>query len=177
MASDGNQRQSRGFLPGAKALARVIRRVAEPALRKRGYLEAGLAADWPAIVGPFLAERCVPMKISWPRGQNSGGTLELNVESALAPELQHLEPQIVERINAYFGFAALERLKFIHGPRPAARTPRLPATRPLSEAEEAALAAKLAAVESQGLKGALQALGRRVMGASNPLPPAPGHGR
>jgi hypothetical protein len=122
-----DKRYARGPLPGAKAVAAVLRKVAGPALRRRGFFESSLITDWPAVVGPYLAERCAPERLSFPRGRSGEAVLELRVDGAMAPELQHLEPQIVERINGHFGFAAVARLKFVHGPRRAAPAPKPPA--------------------------------------------------
>ena len=139
MAKTDSQRYSRGPLPGAKALSAVMKRIAGPDLRRKGFFESGLAAEWPAIVGAYLAERCAPEKLRWPRGKGTEATLELRIESAAAPEIQHLSPQITERINGYFGFSAVAQLKFIHAPLRPQTEPRKPPARPLSDAEEQAL--------------------------------------
>jgi hypothetical protein len=157
------KRYARGPLPGAKALSAVLRKVAGPAMRRRGFFEVGLIADWPAIVGAYLAEHCTPEKLTFPRGRSAEATLELRVDGAFAPELQHLEPQIVERINGHFGFAAVARLKFIHGPRRTTGATK-PRVRDLSPEEEAALDSRLAAVESSALRAALKRLGRAMLG-------------
>ena len=160
-------RISRGLLPGAKAVSSVLKRLGGPAVRRHGALESGLIAEWPAIVGEFVAERSLPLKLSWPRGKDSQAVLELRVESAIAPELQHLEPQILERINAYFGFASVGRLKLIHG-SVAKRDEHRPQARPLTPEEEAALEGGLAPVAVPGVRRALAALGRRVWGSGPP---------
>jgi len=157
-----DKRYGRGAIPGAKALAAVIRKVARPALRRRGFFEVSVVTDWPAIVGAHVAGHCQPEKLTWPRGRSGEATLELRVDGAFAPELQHLEPQILERINGHFGFAAVARLKFVHGPLPAVAAK--PAPRVLSAEEEAALEARLSGIESAGLRAALKRLGRAVLG-------------
>lgn len=166
-------RISRGLLPGARAVSSLLKRLGGPAMRRFGALESGLIAEWPAIVGEFVAERSAPVKLTWPRGKDAQAVLEITVESAIAPELQHLEPQILERINAYFGFASVGRLKLTHG-RIAPREERKPATRPLTPEEEAALEGRLAPVGAEGVKRALEALGRRVWGSIPPQGPAGG---
>jgi hypothetical protein len=158
-----SQRYSRGPLPGAKALSAVMKRIAGPDLRRKGFFESGLAAEWPAIVGAYLAERCAPEKLRWPRGKGTEATLELRIESAAAPEIQHLSPQITERINGYFGFSAVGQLKFIHAPLHPQTESQKPPARPLSDAEEQALQESLAKIEPGGLRAALEGLGRAVL--------------
>ena len=58
--------------------------------------------------------------------------LTLLVEGAHAPLIQHLAPMIIERVNRFFGYAAINRIVFRQGkpPAPAAR-PERPQLRPV----------------------------------------------
>ena len=60
----------------------------------------------------------------------AGGVLVLHVAGAAALELQHSELQILERINGFFGYPAITRLRLIQAPplRSSAR-PERPADR------------------------------------------------
>lgn len=100
---------------GIHALAGMLPRVTAPIFKARGFAEAGILTDWPAIVGTHLARHTMPEKIAFSRGARSAGTLHIVTESAFAPELQHLEPQVIERINGYFGYGAVARLHIHHG--------------------------------------------------------------
>lgn len=100
---------------GIRALASTLPKVTAPIFKKRGFAEAGILTDWPAIVGEHLASHTMPEKIAFARGARSAGTLHIVTESAFAPELQHLEPQVLERINGYFGYHAVARLRIQHG--------------------------------------------------------------
>ena len=100
---------------GIHALASMLPRVTAPIFKARGFAEAGILTDWPAIVGAHLARHTMPEKIAFPRGSRSAGTLHIVTESAFAPELQHLEPQVIERINGYFGYGAVARLRIQQG--------------------------------------------------------------
>ena len=101
----------------------LLRRVLEPAARRRGLAEAKLLTEWPTIVGPALATRCHPIRLS-SRSDRPGGMLVLHVAGAAALELQHSEPQILERINGYFGYGAVGRLRLIQAPLPRTRPGR-----------------------------------------------------
>ena len=100
---------------GIHALASMLPKVTAPIFKSRGFAEAGILTDWPAIVGAHLARHTMPEKIAFSRGARSAGTLHIVTESAFAPELQHLEPQVIERINGYFGYGAVARLMIHHG--------------------------------------------------------------
>jgi hypothetical protein len=131
-------------------------------LGKQGLGEAQLLQQWPAIVGDDLALHCWPVKLSFPRGQRRDGTLRLRVVSALALEIQHREPVLLERINGYFGYRAVIRLALVQGAMPAEAPP--PGPRPLAPAERQALGRRLDGIADPGLRGALERLGSAIIG-------------
>ena len=134
----------------------------EPAARRRGLAEAKLLTDWPTVVGPLLAARCHPIRLS-PRSDSPGGVLVLHVAGAAALELQHSEPQILERINGYFGYGAVGRLRLIQAPLPRRKAIPLPTeSRDLSDAEEIEIAAAVRDIREPDLRAALCELGRTL---------------
>jgi hypothetical protein len=160
MADDGDNRTN-AMLSLAVTLPKVTRRT----LGRHGLAEGGLVTDWAAVVGQTIAERSLPLRLSFTGGERRDGTLHVRVSGALALELQHLEPQILERINGYFGYRAVGRLRIHQGPvpsQPEARRP--PASAPSAEAE-AAIASQVSAVEDEALREALRSLGRGLRGA------------
>lgn len=151
---------------GPRALAATLPAITRPLFGKRGFANGAILTDWPSIAGELLARHSLPERITYPAGARSGGTLHLRIDSGgMATELQHLEPVLIERINGFFGFKAIGRLKIIQGPLPApADKPASGAGRPLDEAEEKDLAHSLADVEDEDLHRALSALGRAMAG-------------
>jgi hypothetical protein len=148
---------------GLRAVAAESDRVTAPIRRKRGLADAALISDWPEIIGAALAAECLPLRIA--RGADgTGGTLHIRVSGALALELQHLQPQVIERINGYFGYHAIGRIALQQGPvrerKPAARKPATPP----SKEDAAALAAQLDTIADDDLRHALEALGRGILG-------------
>ena len=147
---------------GLRRLPDVLTRVLHPAARRRGVAEARLLTEWPAIVGPELASRCQPIRLSKSTGWWDGGLLVLHAAGTAALELQHSEPQLLERINGFFGYRAVSRLRLIQAPLRASGRPGRPAPRALSEAEEAEVADAVRAVTDAGLRTALASLGRAL---------------
>jgi hypothetical protein len=78
--------------------------------------------------------------------------------------VQHREPQIIERINGFFGYGAVARLALVQGPMPEKTRRGPPAPRPLSAGEAAALAARVSQVSYPALKSALERLGAAILG-------------
>lgn len=149
---------------GLRAIAAEIPRVAGAALGKRGFGEAQLVTQWEAVIGPELAQKLSPERLAFPRGERRNGTLRLRVPSAFATEAQHLEPVLIERINAFFGYGAVARLTFVQGP-PLDAPPSAPRSRPLTQAEQREIEARVAGVADPELRAALQRLGAAVAGS------------
>ena len=144
--------------------------VASDLYRRRGFTQAHILAHWPAIVGDRLAEFSSPEKLSHPHapggadsGAPEGGILTIRVDGPAGLEIRHLEPQILERINGFYGYRAVARLKLMQAPL--VRKPAKPKRRfvPLDAPGRAALAQSLESIEEPGLKQALARLGERVL--------------
>lgn len=157
---------------GPRSLGSLVPKLVGAAMGKRGFAEAGLASDWPAIVGGEIAAHCLPERLDFPRGERMDGTLHLRVEGAWALTLQHLEPQLIERINGSLGYRAVGRLKLHQGPlpeRPKGKSGKSEAGHPAAEplvvdpAERAALEAQVAAIEDPGLREAIGRLGLTLL--------------
>lgn len=140
----------------------LLPQAAAKAYRKHGFAESRLITDWGAVVGERLAGVCLPEKLA------RDGALSVRVSPAFALELQHLEPQILERIAGYFGHRAVTRLKLRQGVVEPAGPDLRRQPRPLTQDENLALDARLAGVDDQDLRAALDRLGRAVIG-SRPL--------
>ncbi len=148
---------------GPRALAATLPGITRAALGRRGFAEGGLLAAWPSIVGADLAAVCLPRKLAFPdRGRRAEGTLTLRVQSGQATRLQHQAPLIIERINGYFGYRAVARLRLQQGPLGRSRAPERPEPAPLDPQQEAGLKARTATVGDAALRAALENLGRAL---------------
>ena len=161
---DPARRKERGLL----AVGASLPTVAAPSLRKRGFAQGRLITEWPAIAGDLLARETVPQKLVFPRGSKGDGTLHLRVSSGFALELQHIAPQLIERINGFFGYRAVADLRFQQGPVPPKCKPRRIGPRRLADTDEARLQRTLDTIEDPGLRDALAGLGRAVHAGRKP---------
>ncbi len=162
MAESQEKRRRQGAVP----LSALVGRVINPVARKRGFAAADLVAAWGDVVGADLAECTRPEKIVWPRGEANSeapGVLTLRVDGPRAVLVQHQLGQIVERVNAFFGYAAVGSVRIVQGPIGRAAEPAPADDAPLAPEEEARLKAATGRVEDQSLREALDRLGRGVL--------------
>ena len=109
-------------------------------LIRRFYTEAAtggmpgpeMVTRWAEIVGDRHARVCMPEAIRFPPGEKTDGILDLVVVPAHAPFISHVTSEIIERVNRFFGYKAVARVKLRQGAvnppagvRPAAAPPSL----------------------------------------------------
>ena len=98
-------RRRRGFQQAATLLADRVQKAAEG----RGFAVARLLTHWPEIAGPQLAAMTRPVRISHARG-GFGATLTLLTTGPVAPLVEMQLPQLRERVNACYGYNAVQRI-------------------------------------------------------------------
>jgi hypothetical protein len=140
MATGDDERNFRRF-NGPRAIGAILPAIARPAYRRRSPAAAAIMADWPQIVGPALAAVTTPRRLS-------AETLTLGCVGPVALELQHLETELLARINGHLGRVLVTRLRFVQiapskiSALPVPRSPRSfvpPATLPEGPVGEALL--------------------------------------
>jgi hypothetical protein len=147
-----------------RAVSALLPGLTRRALGKHGFSSATLISDWSLIVGPELAATCQPVKLAFARGGRDGGVLHLNVSGGAALELQHIAPQIVERINGHLGYHAIDRLKLVHAPMPRGRGSRArrPRTAGVAPPADPKHWPAVEGIADPGLKESLQRLGAAI---------------
>lgn len=130
------------------------------AFRRFGFAQAQIVARWAEIVGAEFARHAQPHALRFPIGKRAGGVLHLTVTGAYAPQLTMIEAEIVDRVNRFFGHAAVARLHMIHGTPtpPRARLPSPPEPPPVPRALEGSLRE----IADPDLKASLTALARQI---------------
>jgi hypothetical protein len=124
-----------------------------------------LRVDWSAIVGAEVARTTEPEALIAARGGHAAGArvLRLRVAGAAALEIQHMSGQLIERVNAYFGYRQIEDVRLVQGviarrSSPARRAPKTLAPEVTARIERAVGAA----VHDPELRAALKRLGSSI---------------
>lgn len=123
----------------ARAVGSYIPSLTKSAFAKYGFSAATLLTDWKSIVGADLAQYTEPERLKWPVRAHApvgddadeqgrpGATLILRVDAGRALDVQYRTRQVVERINAYFGYRAVADLRLLQAPIRKAAAPARPA--------------------------------------------------
>lgn len=146
-----------------QSVGRAVSGLAKRALDKRGFVDASIVNEWPTIAGSLIGGNSLPEKISFPRDRTKPGTLHLRLENgALSTEVMHFEPMLLERLNRFFGFRAVGRIKIIQGPLPADDKKARPGLPPIEAEKRIAIEQSLDAVADGEIRDALMQLGKHV---------------
>jgi hypothetical protein len=100
---------------GVRSISDLVGKAGGAAFRRFGFVQHSIVARWPEIIGERYARVTAPESIRFPPGRKSQGVLNLTVEGAHAAMIQHVVPEIVERVNRFFGYPAVERVTFRQG--------------------------------------------------------------
>lgn len=109
---------------GPRAVADMLPEIGGAAFRRFGFVQSSIVSRWREIVGERYAGVSTPESLRFPAGKKSEGVLTLCVEGAHAPMFQHITPTIIERVNRFFGYAAVARVTLKRGETRAAEPSR-----------------------------------------------------
>lgn len=145
----GRPQNNRRRARSTQRVGAIVPRLTKPLFQKFGFATHAVVTDWEKIVGPDLAGFTRPEQLKWPRkkdelpedseaynaasqlspgkihaqGADQGATLVLRVEGPRAIEIQFYGEQIMDRINAYYGYRAVTDLRILQAPLTAAPSP------------------------------------------------------
>ena len=149
----------------ARSAGDILGKIGGTAFKRFGFVQGAVVSRWVEIVGERYAKVSSPESIRFPAGRKSGGVLTLLVEGAHAPLMQHLTPLIIERVNRFFGYEAVNRLVFRQGRSPA--TPK-PLNRPQLRAVPKELGEGLRQITDPELRACLESLAARLDSSGGP---------
>ena len=98
-----------------RAAGELLGDVGGQSFRRFGFVQSSIVSRWSEIVGERYSKASSPESIRFPAGRKSSGVLTLPVDGAHAPLIQHVIPEIMERVNRFFGYKAVARVKLRQG--------------------------------------------------------------
>jgi len=148
-----------------RAAGDLVADIGGQSFRRFGFVQSSIVSRWGEIVGERYARVSSPESIKFPTGKKGGGALTLLVDGAHAPLIQHLTPMIMERVNRFFGYQAINRVIFRQG-RPAAAPPR--PVRPQLRTVPKELGEGLREIADPALRACLESLAAQIAASSGP---------
>ena len=97
--------------PAGRGLSKTLKELDD----KFGKGPGALQARWKEVVGPDIARRTEPVKLTKPRG-GGAAALEIRVAGPAAALIQHQAPESVARVNLFLGAGAVDTLRIVQGP-------------------------------------------------------------
>ncbi|MEZ5871899.1 MAG: DciA family protein [Nitratireductor sp.] len=165
-AKNGGAGRSRST---ARPVADIAASILEPVIARRAGMTLDLVSAWPDIVGEPWGEFTMPEKINWPRRASHDdpfqpATLIVACDGARAVLFQHVLGECVERVNVFFGFAAVARIKIVQKPVQVRKAPARRELPHLGRQDQDRLNAIIEKIDNDELRQSLEKLGRGVFG-------------
>jgi hypothetical protein len=155
---------------GARAIGDLMPEIGRTAFRRFGFVQSSVVTRWPEIVGPVHARVCSPEAIRFPPGEKAEGILELVVKPAYAPLIQQVIPEIIERVNRFFGYKAVARVKLRQGAVTPPATDRPAKPPPSLKPIPLELGDSLRDIGDPELRTVLESLARSLTNSETPAP-------
>lgn len=165
-AEQEKDRHAKGFTHAAAFVKGRFRTAAA----KRGFASTRILTHWPEVAGAEIASMSQPMAVAFDK-KTCENILTLLTTGAFAQQVSMSAPLILERVNAEFGFRAVDRIRVTQSwkgqwAKPAA-VQKSGERQPNPSAPKDRLAAEIVdGIEDAALRKSLAELGRHILGRS-----------
>ena len=149
-------------------VAKTVNPLLRQLLGNNGMLFLELLSSWEQIIGKELSAYCLPQNIVFKKDERTDGCLSISVLSgAFAMEIQQNEGIILQKINAFFGYNAVGKIRIIQNSNPEdflqAKKPYGKVKKTIVSAEEEAYITELIKdISDEKLRHTLENLGKAV---------------
>ncbi|MBT4698745.1 MAG: DUF721 domain-containing protein [Alphaproteobacteria bacterium] len=98
------------FTQGLRPLQSLLPENAKKILKKNGFVYFEIIKNWKNIVGEKMFKDVSPLKI---KKINNENILTINVNKNIMIEIEYSRDQIIEKVNSYLGFKAINKIQII----------------------------------------------------------------
>ena len=98
------------FTQGLRPLQSLLPENVKKILKKDGFVYFEIIKNWKNIVGEKMFKEVTPIKI---KKINNENILSINVNKNIMIEIEYSRDQIIEKINSYLGFNAINKIQVI----------------------------------------------------------------
>lgn len=105
-----------------RPLSTLVPSLTKDLFGRKNMLFGKMMSEWAHIAGPEIASRTTPLELKFQRqkegvkGQQKGSAqaiLHLGVQTAFALEMSYQKSLLIERLNMFYGYAAIKDIKII----------------------------------------------------------------
>ena len=112
MQFKNNTKQKFKTIQGLRSFKDTLPKNIKKIIKKKGHIFSETLNNWKYIVGNKIFQICYPKSF---KNSNKFGvsTLHVMVKRGHEIDLEYSKKEIIDKINSFFGYAAVEKLKFI----------------------------------------------------------------
>jgi len=112
MQFKNNTKQRFKAIQGLRSFKDTLPKNIKKIIKKKGHIFSETLNNWKYIVGNVLFQICYPKSF---KNSNKFGvsTLQIMVKRGHEIDLEYSKKQIIDKMNGFFGYTAVEKLKFI----------------------------------------------------------------
>jgi len=112
MQFKNNTKQSFKTIQGLRSFKDTLPKNIKKIIKKKGHIFSETLNNWKYIVGDDLFQICYPKSF---KNSNKFGvsTLQIMVKRGHEIDLEYSKKVIMDKMNSFFGYAVVEKLKFI----------------------------------------------------------------
>jgi hypothetical protein len=112
MSYKNNIKQRNRSFQGLRSFKDTLPTNIKKIIKKKGHIFSETLNNWRDIVGDQLFQICYPRSF---KNSNKFGqsTLQVMVKRGHEIDLEYSKKDIIDKMNSFFGYAAVEKLKFI----------------------------------------------------------------
>lgn len=110
MHNKQNNKEIKTYVQGLRSFGNTLPRGVKSLLRKNGYNYSEIISKWNSLVGKKISSCCFPKSIKMSR-ENKSGILILSVERGDEIVAEYSKKEIINKINAYFGYKLIDQIR------------------------------------------------------------------
>ena len=105
-------KQRNRSIQGLRSFKDTLPKNVKKVINKKGYIYSETLSSWKYIVGEKLFKICYPKSF---KNSNKFGvsTLLIMVRRGHEIDLEYSKKEIIDKMNSFFGYSVVEKLKFI----------------------------------------------------------------
>tara|TARA_B100000886_G_C20417576_1_gene489971 strand:+ start:1979 stop:2464 length:486 start_codon:yes stop_codon:yes gene_type:complete len=96
-------------LKPATQLSWYVNKITKSFFNKQGFAQNYIIENWDFIVGPSFFEKSLPIKLQI---EKNSGYLVIACDGSTALEMDYFKEDIIEKVNSYYDFQAINKIKF-----------------------------------------------------------------